>query len=438
MRAEIQPPGSKAPAPLFRDEGVAVLLFTGGQAIRGIKAMNGVLFAVWGTTLYSVDSAGSFTFYGTIAGSGRVSMAHNGTQLVIVNSSGTGYVWNGTTLSTITDPDFKPAAWVEFFDQYMVFGWLDGSGFGISALADATSFDALDVATPEAQPDSLIAGIRDHRDLILFGTDSVELWYNSGLADFPFERAPGGVLEVGCAARYSPAVIDNTTYWLAREKGGVSVRRLVGNTPQRVSTPAMDDLFDSMTEAQIAAAIGMAWSYGGHAYYALTVGGKTFRYDASTQLWTQKISPNRADWRVTHVEACYGRTLVGTDAGIGYFDRINQQELNQSLTWETVTPPVTQAGKVVTFNAFEVEIDAGYGPASGGGAEPTLALAWSDDDGRTWSNSYSRGMGFAGAYKTRCRWTNLGSSRNRCFRLTGSAAVKTALIRAYADVEIGP
>jgi hypothetical protein len=438
MHAEIQPPGSKAPAPLFRDEGIYVLLFTGGAAIRGMKNMGGVLHVVWATTLYSVDSGGLFTSLGTIAGSGRVSMAHNGVELVIINSAGTGYVWDGATLATITDPDFQAAAWVEFFDQFMVYGFLDGSGFGISALADATSYDALDVATPEANPDSLVAGVRDHRDLILFGTESTELWYNSGLADFPFERAPGGVLEVGCAARHSPAVIDNTTYWLASERGGRSVRRLSGNNPMRVSTPAMDDWLDTLTEAQASAAVGIAWAFGGHSYYALTAGDKTFRYDASTQLWSQKVSPSRTDWRVTHTEACYGRVFVGTDNGIGYFSRAGHQEMNQALTWETVTPPVTHAGKVVTFNALEIEVDTGEGPAEGSGSEPTITLAWSDDDGRTWSGSYSRGMGFSGDNLTRCRWTNLGSSRNRAFRFTGSSATKTALIRAYADVEVGP
>lgn len=435
MHSEIQPPGSKAQAPLFRNEGIATV-YTFPATIRGVKrAMRDLLYVVAGLKLYRVDATGAVTEIGSIPGFGRVSMAQNGWQLVILNPVGDGFVYDGTRLHEIDDSDFYPAAWAEYFDQYVVFGRLDGSGFALSGLADATSFSGLDVATPEAQPDSVIAGIRDHRDLILFGTDSTELWYNSGASDFPFERAPGGVIEVGCAARYSPAVIDNTTYWLAHEKGGRSVRRLVGGNPQRVSTPAIDDALDAM--ADVSAAYGMAWSFAGHAYYALTVGGRTFSYDASTQLWTERRSYGADSWRVTHIEECYGRLYAALDNNVlGTFSASAHDEAGLPLVWDTISQPVTSDGRVLTYNAFEVEIDAGQGLATGQGSSPVLSLSWSDDDGRTWSNQYARSMGRAGQYRNRCRWTNLGCSRGRMFRLTGSEPVKTALIRAFVDVEM--
>lgn len=434
LHAEIQPPGSKAQAPLFRNEGIKTAA-SFPAAIRGVKrAMRGVLYVVAGLKLYQVDSAGAATVIGSIPGFGRVSMAANDWQLAILNAVGDGFVWNGTTLSEIDDGDFYPSAWAEYFDQYMVFGRLDGSGFAISALDDATSLDALDVATPEVQPDSVIAGIRDHRDLVLFGTDSTELWYNSGASDFPFERTPGGVLEVGCAARHSPAVIDNTTFWLAHEKGGRSIRRLAGGNPQRVSTPAIDDALDAMED--VSDAYGLAWSFGGHAYYALTVGDRTFCYDISTQLWPERRSYGADRWRVTHIEECYGRLYAALDNGVlGTFSRDIHDEAGLPLVWETVSQPVTSDGRVLTYNAFEVEIDAGHGLTTGQGSAPVLSLSWSDDDGRTWSNQYSRPMGRSGQYRNRCRWTNLGCSRGRMFRLTGSEPVQTALIRAFVDVE---
>jgi hypothetical protein len=140
---------------------------------------------------------------------------------------------------------------------------------------------------------------------------------------------------------------------------------------------------------------------------------------------------------VTHVEGCYGRLYAALDNGVlGTFSRDAHDEAGQPISWETIGQPVTRDGRMVTFNSLEVEIDAGQGLATGQGSAPVLSLSWSDDDGRTWSHQYARSMGRSGQYRNRCRWTNLGSSRSRVFRLTGSEPVKTALIRAYADVEV--
>jgi len=439
MHAQATPADSKAPLALLRNEGIADFCDTAAGAVRGLHDMNGQVFVVAGQRLYSIAASGVATDRGAIPGAGRVSMDDNGLQLVVVNAAGEGFVWDGGTLAQISDPDFAPTGWVTFFDQYMIFGRLDGSGFALSALADATDFDALDVATPESSPDDLIAGLKDGRELLLFGTKSVEPWYNSGAADFPFERSPSGVIDVGCAARYSPARGDNGTYWLAREDGGLSVRRLLGGNPVRISTPDMDDLLDGF--GSVSDAYGLAFTFAGHAYYVLTLptAGWTFAYDAATQLWTQRRSKNRTTWRPSCVVGGHGRLLVGDSltGKVGVMSRDAHTEWGDEILWETVCPPVQFERRMLTFNRLEVEIDAGQGLATGQGSDPVMYLSWSDDDGRTWSNEYERSMGVMGRFKQRCVWTNLGSARTRLFRLRGSEPIKTGLVAAFADVTVG-
>jgi hypothetical protein len=74
---------------------------------RGGRVMAGVPFFVQGSNLISVSSSGVSTILGSIDGSKRVVMADNGTTLVIVVPGGKTYVWDGSTVTEITDPDFQ-------------------------------------------------------------------------------------------------------------------------------------------------------------------------------------------------------------------------------------------------------------------------------------------------------------------------------------------
>lgn len=375
-----------------------------------------------------------------------VQMTDNGQQLTICNVNDSGNVWvheyGSTSVSLVTDVDFPGARWVENFDQFTVYGHYDGTGFGISALADSTSYDALDVASAEAIPDDIIMGIRDHRQLILFGSLSIEFWYNSGASDFPFERTGSGVLEVGCAAARSVVKLDTCTYFLGRSRGGLSVGRIVGNSVQRVSTPTIDAALDGY--AYVTDAIGMAYTFAGHSYYVLTLPSiaVTIVYDVTTGAWHKRksiASVNGDKWQFEFMESWDGKVLFASSGSgiIGYANLSATTELGEAVNWETITQPVSYQGKQVTFSRLELLIDAGR-TTNPYDAEPTIDMSWSDDDGRSWSDARSRTTGGVAEYKTRLIWTNLGSSRKRRFKFTGTATVPVALMGAYLDIEVGP
>lgn len=436
MHAESVPIGEKTTVALFRNEGIEAFATTNGN-LRGMFSMRGALYAVAGTKLCRVGAGGAVTELGTIPGTGRVDMDGNGRQLGIV-ANGNLYIWNGSTCAQVTDPDLLAnLTWIEFFDQYLVVGNADG--FQLSALADGTDFDALDVAEPESSPDDLVRGVRDHRDLVLLGEESGEIWYNAGLADFPFERTPDGVIEVGIAAADSAAKLDNSVFWLAREGGGLSVRRLVGRTPQRISTPALDDVLDGYGD--VSDAFAFAYTFAGHAFYVLTLpaAGVTWAYDVSTQLWAQRRSLGYTYWRPNCVAAAHGKVLMGDAlAGrIGALSATAYQEWGSEIQWESISAPVTSQGQMLTFNRLRLEIDAGRGLSTGQGSDPKLLISWTDNDGRSWSNEYQRSMGRMGQYLQEISLTNMGSARSRRFRFRGSEPIATALIRAFVDVTPG-
>jgi hypothetical protein len=490
MMPAAQAAGSKGPIVMQRIEGfgrglvnskdfvsVGASKPSGGQVtgnyllqhdVRGMRAIGAFLYFIVNNWLYRSNTSGTVTAAtgDAIAGEGRCWMEHNGTQLVIVNDLGDGYVCTLSTFAVaeIADADFQLASWVQWMDQYFIFGKKDSSQFFISGLADPTAYNALEVATAETIPDNLVSGLRDHRDLILFGTESSEFWYNNAGVDFPFARAPDGAIEVGCAAPHSPARLDNQPVWLATERGGYSVRRLEGRTPMRISTAALDDEIHSYDEATFGAvsdAYGMAWQFAGHSYYALTfpTAGRTWVYDAATNLWHRRLSQGMSFWRIGSVEPFGGRVYAQDlfDLNIRAFARGQQTDIawreldypgvesdidGSPIPWEIVTAPVATDRRPTSFLRVELEVDAGMMSHSLLLEQekdiPQVFLSWSDDDGRTWSNAHGRSIGAHGKFNTRLVWTNLGMTRTgRVFKFSGGGHAPEAIISASAEIAVG-
>jgi hypothetical protein len=125
-------------------------------------------------------------------------MSDNGTQLFVA-CNGPSFIYNSLTLQfkQIDDPDFPGAVTVGYLDGYFVFNEPNSQRIWITSLQDGTSIDPLDFASAEGSPDGLVSILVDHREAWLFGTNSVEVWYDSGAADFPLSPVQGAFNEVG-------------------------------------------------------------------------------------------------------------------------------------------------------------------------------------------------------------------------------------------------
>jgi len=293
---EIVPEAGKEPAFLNRAPGLELLATIGSGPIRGVWAFSpqdGVAFVVSGTELYKINNSYTATLLGTVAGSGPVSMSDNGTQLFIA-ANGPSYIYNNTTnaFGQITDPDFPGAVTVCYLDGYFVFNEPNSQKLWVTALLDGTSIDPLEFASTEGSPDGLIAVAANFREVWAFGTNSIEVWYDSGATDFPLQRIQGAFNELGCAAPYSVAKMDNGMFWLGRDRRGQGmVYRANGYTGQRISTHAVE--WQIQQYSDISDAIAYTYQQDGHSFYVLIfpTGNATWVYDAATGAWHE-----RAGW----------------------------------------------------------------------------------------------------------------------------------------------
>ena len=417
----------------------------GSGPVRGLWSFNEFLYAVCGDSLYKIDRNFGVTLLGLVGSSSEpASMSDNGTQLFVA-SGGLGFIYNSITgvFAQITDPDFLGASVVGYLDGYFVYIQPNTQTLWITSLLDGTSIDPLDFASAEGFPDRIVTMIVAFREVWLFGTTSTEVWYNSGASPFPLSRIQGAFNEIGCAATYSVAKMDNAIFWLGADARGQGiVYRANGYTGVRISTHAVE--YAIQNYSTISDAIGYTYQQEGHSFYVLIfpTANKTWVYDTVTQLWHE-----RAGWQngqfVRHRSNCQcmfnGRVVLG-DYEDGYLytfslDTFKDGENTQKWlrSWRAL-PTGKNDLKRSIHHSLQIDMETGTGlDGDVQGSNPTVFLRWSDDGGHTWSNYHNVSMGRIGEYYHRAIWRRLGMTiklRDRVYELSGTDPVKIAIIGA--------
>ena len=441
---EIIPEGGKEPAFLNRAPGLKFKVSVGLGPIRGLWVYGGNMYVVSRDKLYKVDSSYTVTTLGTVSGtSDPVSMADNGTQLFVA-CNGPSYIYNAQTnvFQQITDSDFPGAVTVGYLDGYFVFNEPNSQKIWVTALLDGTSVDPLDFASAEGSPDGVVGIVVDHREVWVYGTNSVEVWYNSGNADFPLSRIQGAFNELGCVAAYSIAKMDNGLFWLGQDARGQGiVYRANGYTGQRISTHAIE--WQIQQYGNLSDAIGYTYQQDGHSFYVLIFpsANATWVYDVATQAWHERAGFVNGDF-TRHRSNCQvffnSEVLVGDyqNANIYAFD-LDDFSDNGSIqkwlrSWRAL-PTGQNNLKRSAQHSLQLDLETGVGLNLGQGSDPQVMLRWSDDGGHTWSNEHWVSIGKIGQFYRRAIWRRLGMTmkiRDRVYEVSGTDPVKIAIVGA--------
>jgi hypothetical protein len=479
--AEIIPEAGKEPAFLQRCPGLRLLATVGSGPIRGLWSFSSDAsraFVVSGSELYQIDTNWNSTLIGSVTGTGPVSMTDNGTQLFIA-ANGPSYIYNTATnvFGAITDPDFPGAVTVGYIDGYFVFNEPNSQRIWVTQLLDGTSIDPLDFASAEGSPDGVVGLIVDHREVWLFGTNSVEVWYDAGAADFPLQRIQGAFNEIGCAAPYSIAKLDNGLFWLGSDaRGRGIVYRANGYTGQRISTHAVE--WQIQQYGNLSDAIGYTYQQDGHAFYVLIFpqANTTWVFDVSTGAWHERAGwVNSAFTR--HRSNC--QVNFGDEIVVGDFENGNIYAFDQDVyadngsiqrwlrSWRAL-PTGQNTLKRTAHHTLQLDCESGVGlngidpfdpeppiddtldlnfvlqqyevyetPVTTVGVNPKVMLRWSDDGGHTWSNEHWAEMGRIGEYGHRVFWRRLGMTlklRDRVYEISGTDPVKIAIMGAELNI----
>jgi hypothetical protein len=476
---EIVPEAGKEPAFLNRAPGLKLLNTIGNGPIRGLWAFSSNdtdAFVVSGTQLYKINTSYVPTLVGNVSGTGPVSMSDNGTQLFIA-CNGPSYIYNNATnaFGQITDSDFPGAVTVCYLDGYFVFNEPNSQKMWVTELLDGTSINPLEFASTEGSPDGLLAVASNFREVWAFGTNSIEVWYDSGATDYPLQRIQGAFNELGLAAPYSVAKMDNGLFWLGRDRRGQGiVYRANGYAGIRISTHAVE--WQIQQYSDMSDAIAYTYQQDGHSFYVLIFpsANTTWVYDASTQAWHERagfvegmFTRHRSNCQM----AFHNKIVVGDyENGNIYAFNLDDYSDNGSIqkwlrSWRAL-PTGTNNLKRTAQHSLQLDIESGTGlngsmvaetiylqtednnylitengdylisddttPITQG-SDPEVMLRWSDDGGHTWSNEHWAPIGKIGEYYRRVFWRRMGMTlklRDRVYELSGTDPVKITIMGA--------
>jgi hypothetical protein len=399
------------------------------------------LYAVVGNTVYLIDKNWTATAASTTLDTttGFVYMAHNLTQVMITDGTA-GYIVTRSgltpTVTKVTDTDMVTPSFLTMQDNYFIIGQKDSFNFQISAISDGTSWTATDLGTAEGNPDNITAGISDHRQLILFGPKSGEIFYNSGDSTFPFERFPDAFIENGIGAPKSLTQVDNSVFYLDQD---FLVRRLNGFTPVVVSPTRLNQKIQALSKKDDA--ICFSYERLGNIFYVMTfpTANKTYVLNVGTGFvhqWAYGVNQDR------HRANCYAhfndKDLVGDHSNGKIYSLEDDVYTDDSATikWTYTSPTYNANGMNIFFRELQIDFETGVGLTSGQGSDPQVMMRYSDDELKTWSNETWLPLGKKGKYKDQVVWRRIGTSPKRAFEMSGTDPVKRVFMEAYSDIEV--
>jgi hypothetical protein len=471
-----------------------------GYAVGDTITVNGGVYNAQATyTVATIGGSGAVTGL-TLVSNGNYTIqpgtpsttitSGNGTGLTLTLTFGTGAGGAGTyvvstsqTVSSTTvyglnfsvmptnDGAFEGANVVDVVDNYFVYNRPNTQQFGSTAPLSPIS-PSLSFSSKDGAPDNLVSLIVDHREVYLLGEVSSEVWVNSGLFPFAFQRIPGTSTQHGISAKFSVARLGNSFAYLSKNiRGDGQVMMMNGYTPTRISTHAVEN---SIEGADISDA--RAWTYliEGHEVYVVSFPGLdlTWAYDIATQMWHKWLWVDKQNVYHRHRGNCHthfaNMNLVGdwengqiymldpntyTDDGgeirrlrraphlVSDFQRQYFSELQilfqpgvglSGNVTGTTSPTNAVAGVAVAGLAI-----AGQNSQATLGANPQAMLRWSNDGGSTWSKEYWTSIGLQGAYKNRAIWRRLGQARDRIFEVVVTDPIKAVIVAANLKAEAG-
>lgn len=441
LYAEITQEAEKSNVVFYGTPGLLLFTSFGDTPVRGAIVVGDYLYAVHRGTFWQVDNAGAKTSRGTLTTtSGRVDLAHNGTQIVVADGTSMYcYTIATTAFATVSSSLLANPVTVTFQDGYFLASFANSGQFQKSASYDGTSWNALDFATAESNPDYLIRIFADHGEVVLPGADTTEFWGNTGAADFPYENQRGTTQEFGLAARWSLVKYNDSLAGVFKNKmGQVQVMRLAGHSFVPLSTPEHSALINAYSTVSDATAF--SYMLGGHPMLQVNfpTAGKSWLFDALTGMWTHLESGLNGDRHRGEILVDYLNKPRVTDYANGNIytlDASTYTDNGTAIKRQIVGRHIFHGKNRTHLSYLQIGFETGVGITTGQGSDPQVVLRVSKDNGRTWGPERWRPLGKIGEYLTRVTWNRLGAAFDWLFEITITDPVKVVITNAFAGAD---
>lgn len=398
-----------------------------------IVVTNGRVWKITDATGTKTELTGATLAVGT-----RVTFAPNGSTLVMANGGQMVHT-DLSTLTTMADGDAPTTvSHVAFLDGYTLANETGSQRFWRSDLNAPTAWGASSQSQAIGAPDNLLGLVVGWREILLVGSDSVEVWFNDGVS--PFSRLSNGLVQRGCSAIYTVQQVGNHWMWLDDRRKFV---RLDNRTPTVVSFPFNRELqsFLSVNDA-----VSDVMEIGGFPLYVVSFpsAGRTFVYNYQKDSWSDWGYWNTGTASYDRFRGnCYAFARPWNLHLVGDRNNGKLYKASRSLFDDDgdAIRTIRRTGFVshgTTRRKFsrELHIRCKRGVATASVSDPQMFVRWRNDGG-AWGNEHWVSLGQTGQYEYIARLRQLGSYRVRQWEFGHSDSTDFILINAKEYVDYG-
>ena len=212
-------------------------------------------YRVSGTDFIRVAADGSVVVLGTISGAERATVSAYSFNTQAIVADGKMWLFDGTTLTQITDPDLGTPIDICWIDGYYFL--TDGEYVYHTLITDEYQIDPLQFATAEFSPDPTLAVAKtSDNQVIVFGRYSTEWFTNRATPNFAFQRITGKSVKSGIVGTHCKAELDGQFFVLGGAKyESISVHSVSGGYFTSIASREVDKLIAQYTEAELASVV---------------------------------------------------------------------------------------------------------------------------------------------------------------------------------------
>lgn len=420
-------------------EGI-IELGTGPGVNRGGINWNGTIYRVMGTKLVSIAADNTVTEIGDVGTGERVTFDYGFTYLAIA-SGGRLYLYDGTTLTQVTDPDLGTVLDVVWVDGYYM--TTDGEFLVVTDLDDPFAVNPLKYGSSEADPDPIEALLKLRNEIYALNRYTIEVFDNAGTTGFPFVRIPGAQIQKGCVGTHACCVfMDNIAFLGGGRNEAPGIYLGANGNAQKISTREIEEILQTYTEEELSVAFLEERINQAHMHLVVHLPRHTLVFDgAGTQalsvpVWFTLSSTLVGDgiwnactciWAYDRWNVCHPNTNQ-----FGYLTDIVSTHWGETIGWEFGTLIVYNQGQGAIFHDLELVSLTG---STAFGVDPTIWTQYSVD-GVTWSVEKPIRAGKTGERSKRLMWLQQGHMRNmRMQRFRGTSDAHVAIAALEARIE---
>lgn len=357
-----------------------------------------------------------------------------------VQSGSSGVAWvDGTEYASIkttylADVDApQDSTHLGFLDTYVIANFPGTGDFGYSNVADFKTWDALDFAVTEGNPDNGVALLVNDGKIYIIGERTIEIFYNDG--ETPFARLGQSFVDSGTSAKYSAIFIQGMLYYLDQNR---KIVRMNGAVPQIISTPFDRVIQDLNT---VNDAFADYYQVDGKMFYVLTFPTENFTitYDIMSDSWYQwgywNISSGSYDRFYPNCYAyCpeWGIHVIGDryTGKIYRFGKDYYQDIDNVVRFLKRTGHIDH-GTYINKRSNKMILKVKSGQIDSG----SVALRWKNDGNNFWSNYHNISLKDQGVTNFIATMNRLGTYRSRQYEIVHTDNAPFSIAGMEEDIE---